>query len=109
MTADQVSNIVSKNLDSVLRECVSMETAFQELATDYLFVKFCFIHTKEIGDFHDQADAKSIVIRGLLRGHNDMPCGWPIPGGWLPIRRIYCFQLLLISNIIFKIVRLIVE
>jgi hypothetical protein len=33
------------------------------------------------GEFHDQADAKWIVIRGQLRGHNDMPFGWPTPGG----------------------------
>jgi hypothetical protein len=29
------------------------------------------------GEFHDQGDAKWIVIRGQLRGHNDTPCG-----GW---------------------------
>jgi drug/metabolite transporter (DMT)-like permease len=27
------------------------------------------------GDLHDRADAKWIVIRGLLRGHDDMPRG----------------------------------
>jgi hypothetical protein len=32
------------------------------------------------GDFQDQADAKWIVIGGLLRGHNDTPFGWPTPG-----------------------------
>jgi hypothetical protein len=32
------------------------------------------------GEFHDQADAKWIVIRGLVRGHNDAPCGRPNPG-----------------------------
>jgi hypothetical protein len=30
--------------------------------------------------FHDQGDAKWIVIRGHLRGHNDTPCGRPAPG-----------------------------
>jgi hypothetical protein len=30
--------------------------------------------------WHDQADAGWIVIRGLLRGHNDAPFGWPVPG-----------------------------
>jgi hypothetical protein len=25
----------------------------------------------------NQAHAKWIVFRGLLRGHNDTPCGWP--------------------------------
>jgi hypothetical protein len=29
------------------------------------------------GEFHDQGDAKWIVIRLQLRGHNDMPCGRP--------------------------------
>jgi hypothetical protein len=37
------------------------------------------------GEFHDQGDAKWIVIRGQLRGHNDMPFGRPTPG-W-PIGR----------------------
>jgi hypothetical protein len=32
------------------------------------------------GEFHDQADADWIVIRRLLWGHNDMPCGRPTPG-----------------------------
>jgi hypothetical protein len=29
------------------------------------------------GEFHDQADAKWIVIRGQLRDRNDMPIGRP--------------------------------
>jgi hypothetical protein len=29
------------------------------------------------GEFHDQADAKWI---GMLRGHNNTPCGQPTPG-----------------------------
>jgi hypothetical protein len=33
-----------------------------------------------VGEFHDQGDAKWIVIRGQLRGHNDMPFGRPTPG-----------------------------
>jgi hypothetical protein len=32
------------------------------------------------GEFHDQGDAKWIVINGPLRGHNNMPCGLPAPG-----------------------------
>jgi hypothetical protein len=32
-----------------------------------------------VGKFHDQADAEWIVIRGSLRGHNDMPFGLPTP------------------------------
>jgi hypothetical protein len=31
------------------------------------------------GKFHGQGIAKWIVIRGQLRGHNDMPCRWPTP------------------------------
>jgi hypothetical protein len=30
-----------------------------------------------IGEFHDQGEAKWIVIRGQLRGHNDTPFGRP--------------------------------
>jgi hypothetical protein len=37
------------------------------------------------GKFHDQEDAKWIVIRRSLRGHNGTPCRWPAPG--LPIGR----------------------
>jgi hypothetical protein len=32
------------------------------------------------GEFHHQADAEWIVIRGPLRGHNNTPCGRPTPG-----------------------------
>jgi hypothetical protein len=32
-----------------------------------------------LGEFHDQGDAKWIVIRGKLRGHNDTPFGQPTP------------------------------
>jgi hypothetical protein len=32
------------------------------------------------GEFHDQVNAKWIVIRGLLRGHNNLHCGRPNPG-----------------------------
>jgi hypothetical protein len=32
------------------------------------------------GTFHDQGDAKWIVIRRELRGHNNTPFGKPIPG-----------------------------
>jgi hypothetical protein len=28
-----------------------------------------------VGKFHDQGDAKWLVIGGQLRGHNDMPIG----------------------------------
>jgi hypothetical protein len=31
-------------------------------------------------EFRDQGDAKWIVIRGQLRGHNVTPFGWPTPG-----------------------------
>jgi hypothetical protein len=33
-----------------------------------------------IGEFHDQGDAKRIVIMGQLRTHNDMPFGQSAPG-----------------------------
>jgi hypothetical protein len=59
---------------------------------------------KVLGEFHDQGDAKWIVIRRQLRGHNDTPCGQPAPGRpayWTPAGRIWWFRLLLISNNIF--------
>jgi hypothetical protein len=31
------------------------------------------------GEFHDQGDAKWIVSRRSLWGHDDMPCGQPAP------------------------------
>jgi hypothetical protein len=31
----------------------------------------------EFGEFHYQGDAKWIVIRGQLKGHNNTPFGWP--------------------------------
>jgi hypothetical protein len=34
---------------------------------------------KTWGDFHDQADAKWIVIWEPLRGHNDTSLRWPTP------------------------------
>jgi hypothetical protein len=33
------------------------------------------------GEFHDQGDAKWIVISGPSRNHNDMPFGRPTPAG----------------------------
>jgi hypothetical protein len=35
---------------------------------------------RNAGGCHDSADAEWIVIRGLLRGHNDMSCGQPTSG-----------------------------
>jgi hypothetical protein len=32
------------------------------------------------GEFHDQGDAKWIVIKRSSWDHNDMPCEWPAPG-----------------------------
>jgi hypothetical protein len=39
------------------------------------------------GQFHDQGDAKWIVIRGQLKGHNDAPFGRPTPD-WPIGRRV---------------------
>jgi hypothetical protein len=36
--------------------------------------------TGYLGEFHDQGDAKWIVIRRPLRVHNDIPFGRPTPG-----------------------------
>jgi hypothetical protein len=48
----------------------------------------------ERGGFHDQGDAKWIVIRRKLRGHNDTPCRRPTPGrpigqGWPPLVTLF--------------------
>jgi hypothetical protein len=48
-------------------------------------------HTTLKGEFHDQGDAKWIVIMGKLRGHNDTPFGR------LPSGRIWWFRLLSIT------------
>jgi hypothetical protein len=69
------------------------------------------------GEFHGQGDAKRIVIRWLLGGHNDMPFGWPAPGR--PVGRLGAalppgvfgdfIQLLLLVILFLNIVPLIVE
>jgi hypothetical protein len=54
-----------------------------------------------MGVFHDQGEAKWIVIRGQLRGHNDTPCGRPTP--WLAYRayrRLRATQLLVILPLV---------
>jgi hypothetical protein len=68
-----------------------------------------------VGEFHDQGDAKWIVIRGQLRGHNDTPFGRLTPGQ--PIGRpvVGCHQGIfgvlyyLLVLLIFNIVPLIME
>jgi hypothetical protein len=54
------------------------------------------------GEFHDQGEAKWIVIRMSLWCHNDTPRGRPayrLPGVWPPAERIWGFKLLLIINV----------
>jgi hypothetical protein len=56
------------------------------------------------GQFHDEADAGWIVIRGLLRGHNDTPCGRSTPDGLsaargLPTLRAYLVFLVTIDKL----------
>jgi hypothetical protein len=78
--------------------------------SDHAFTLF-FGYTKYVlpletrGKFHDQGDAKWIVIRRSLWGHNDMPSRRPAPGQ--PIGRpgpgrppgiVGVFQLLLIGD-----------
>jgi hypothetical protein len=62
------------------------------------------------GEFHDQGDAKWIVIRGQLRGHNNTPFGWPTPSWPISHPRVgrrqglfgsLSYLSLLISNILF--------
>jgi hypothetical protein len=62
------------------------------------------------GRFHDQGDDKWIVIRGSLWGHNDTPCGWPVPGGpgWSG-RPQGVIGVFLVTIIVFNSVPLIME
>jgi hypothetical protein len=43
---------------------------------------------KAVGELHDQGDAKWIVIRRPLRGHNDTSLGQPTPGRTLFCRNV---------------------
>jgi hypothetical protein len=68
------------------------------------------------GEFHDQGDAKWIVIKGQLWGHNDMTFGQPTPAdlsaAWgLAALGAYLVFLVTIKSVIlfFNIVPLIME
>jgi hypothetical protein len=63
----------------------------------------------DLGKFHDQGDAKWIVIRGQLRGHNDMPFGQPTPGVGRPQGVFGGFIYYELVILIFNIVPLIME
>jgi hypothetical protein len=67
----------------------------------------------DIGKFHDQGDAKWIVIRRQLRGHNDTCFGWPTPGRPISLpgvgRPSGIFSYYLIVILVFNIVPLIME
>jgi hypothetical protein len=52
--------------------CIQCRESFAESLD---FEAHLRMHTK--GELHDQEDAKWIVIRRPLRGHDDMPCGRP--------------------------------
>jgi hypothetical protein len=76
------------------------------------------IPTRPAGEFHDQRDAKWIVIKGQLWCHNDTPFGRPTlgrpigrPGGFGHPQSVYgvlhYYQLLV--TLFFNIVTLIVE
>jgi hypothetical protein len=90
------------------RDDVAREPFIPPLARKKLEAKRRLIHKKvemerrnemedeeeEEGEFQGQADAKWIVIRGSLKGHNDTPCGRPTPGrpgGWSSLRHIWWF------------------
>jgi hypothetical protein len=47
-----------------------------------------------MGEFHDQGDAKWIVIRGQLRGPNDTPFGRPTPGRLIGVFGYYSSKFL---------------
>jgi hypothetical protein len=64
---------------------------------------------KTRGEFHDQGDAKWIVIRRQLRGHNDTPCGRRVPGRPVAGRNLSFFIYYQLVILIFNIVPLIME
>jgi hypothetical protein len=41
------------------------------------------------GEFHDQGDAKKIVIRGKLRDHNNTPFGRATPGRTVDTKGVF--------------------
>jgi hypothetical protein len=65
--------------DSATRREI-LKLRFRKMPVDETTVVLEELVSKTGGDFHDQADADWIVIRGALRGHNDTPCGWPTLG-----------------------------
>jgi hypothetical protein len=48
-----------------------------------------------MGQFHDQGDAKWIVIRGQLRSHNDMPFGRPTFFGYRVPKGLMSYNILM--------------
>jgi hypothetical protein len=69
-----------------------------------------------LGEFHDQGDARWIVIRGQLRGYNDTPSGGQPPADLSATRglaalRVYLvfFDYYQLVMIFFNIVPLIME
>jgi hypothetical protein len=83
--------------------CIGLRSMIDcSIMTSPTFLAYCMSGTLVIlGEFHDQGDAKCIVIRSLW-GHNDTPYGRPAPSRpiWPPAGRIWWFRLSLISNII---------
>jgi hypothetical protein len=63
--------------------------AQKELAAARDLFQVNSIIAKPEGKFHDQGDAKWIVIRRPLRGHKDMHFGQPTPGLFLAALRAY--------------------
>jgi hypothetical protein len=74
-------------------------------ATETGSINIDLVLNKCKGRCHDQADDDWIVVRRPLRGHDDMPFGWPTTGRpgfgqWSPLGCFWCFQLILIGNVI---------
>jgi hypothetical protein len=92
-----------------------------EVTTSPGTISFAFLGAvkdaaRTLSKFHDKGDAKWIVTRGKLRGHNDTPFGRPTPGrpiGCPVVGRpqgifggLSCYQLV---TFFFNIVSLIME
>jgi hypothetical protein len=73
-------------------------SAFERVATlklsnDYVSKMSSNLYS---GEFHDQGDAKWIVIRGQLRGHKDMPLGGQSPAGLLAAQELAALRAYLV-------------
>jgi hypothetical protein len=68
--------------DAGMYSCEASNGRSLATAATHIAIKTKAIHILASckGEFQEKADAKWIVNRGPLWGHNDTPCGRPTPG-----------------------------